>query len=43
MIIDNHEEWGEKIKDYLETYCTPETITNYLIGKVYEGVENAKS
>ena len=37
-ILENHEEWGDKIKYYLETYCTPETIVNYFIGKIYEGI-----
>ena len=37
-ILENYEEWGDKIKYYLETYCTPETIVNYFIGKIYEGI-----
>lgn len=37
-IIENHEEWGDKIKYYLETYCTPEVITNYFLEKIQENI-----
>ena len=33
-IIENHEEWGDKIKYYLETYCTPEVITDYFLKEI---------
>lgn len=37
-IIEKHEEWGDKIKYYLETYCTPEVITNYFLEKIQENL-----
>ena len=37
-IIENYEEWGDKIKYYLETYCTSEFISNYMIDKIQENL-----
>tara|TARA_B110000211_G_scaffold30001_1_gene30377 strand:+ start:6333 stop:7307 length:975 start_codon:yes stop_codon:yes gene_type:complete len=37
-IIEDYRWWGDGIKDYLETYCTPEAITNYMIEKIKEGI-----
>lgn len=38
-IIENHEEWSNKITYYLETYCTPLKIGNYFLTKVNEELE----
>ena len=38
-IIENYEEWGNKIQFYLETFCSPQVITSYLVQKVLENYE----
>ena len=37
-IIEDYRWWGDRIKEYLETYCTPEAITKYMIEKIKEGI-----
>ena len=38
-ILENYQDWGDKIRYYLETYCNSETISNYFIQKVIEEIE----
>ena len=33
-ILQNHEEWGEKILYYLETYCSPQSIVSYFVEQI---------
>ena len=39
-IIENHQEWSDKITHYLETYCTPLKIGNYFLSKVVEELDS---
>lgn len=39
-IIENYQEWSDKITHYLETYCTPLKIGNYFLSKVVEELDS---